>query len=42
MTWYDKAKLYYPRKYMTKEQVDILLSKSLITPDEYNDIVGMQ
>jgi len=41
MDWYEICKFRYPRKYMTKAQLDRVLAMGLIAQEHYDEIVNM-
>lgn len=41
MNWYDICLYRYPRKYMTRDQLDRVLEMGLISKEQYDEILAM-
>jgi hypothetical protein len=42
MSWYEKAKLYYPRNYMTFTQLKTILNNGYIEEDQFCEILSLK
>jgi len=42
MDWYEICKHRYPRNYMTKIQLERVLTMGLITQEQYSEIISLK